>query len=40
MYTQIKATVTRSQDTLLSDALGVAALGVMLVVSLHLPMFA
>ncbi|MEP4195883.1 MAG: hypothetical protein ABJL99_09635 [Aliishimia sp.] len=33
----IKAIVTRSQTTLLQDAIGAAALSVMLVASLHLP---
>ncbi|MGB3243214.1 MAG: hypothetical protein WBB25_01665 [Sulfitobacter sp.] len=35
----LKSIVTRSQDTLLQDAAGAAALMVMLVVSLHLPSF-
>lgn len=37
MMTQIKSAFHRSQDTLLQDAFGAAALIVMLVVSLHLP---
>ncbi|MFK7881930.1 hypothetical protein [Roseobacter sp.] len=36
---QIKAAATRSQETLLHDAAGAAALIVMLVVGLHLPSF-
>lgn len=35
----LKSIATRSHDTLLQDAVGVAALIVMLVVSLHLPAF-
>ena len=35
----LKSIVTRSQDTLLQDAVGAAALIVMLVVGLHLPAF-
>ena len=35
----LKAIATRSQDTLLQDALGAAALMVILVVGLHLPGF-
>ena len=34
---QIKAVATRTQATLLQDAVGAAALMVMLVVGLHLP---
>lgn len=33
----IKASYERSQATLLQDAMGAAALGVMLMVALHLP---
>lgn len=36
---QIKSIALRSQKTLVHDALGLAALIVMLVVSLHLPGF-
>lgn len=36
---QIKAIAFRSQETLLQDTAGVAALIVMLVVGLHLPTF-
>lgn len=36
---QIKIIAVRSQQTLLHDALGAAALIVMLVVGLHLPTF-
>ncbi|MGR3504821.1 MAG: hypothetical protein ACU0B7_03005 [Paracoccaceae bacterium] len=39
MLDQIKTVVTRSRDTLLSDALGATALMVILVVGLHLPSF-
>jgi hypothetical protein len=39
MLHQIKTVVTRSRDTLLSDALGATALMVILVVGLHLPNF-
>lgn len=35
----LKSIATRSQNTLLQDAAGAAALIVMLVVSLHLPSF-
>ncbi len=35
----LKAIATRSQDTLLQDAAGAAALMVILVVGLHLPGF-
>ncbi|WP_257786734.1 hypothetical protein [Sulfitobacter alexandrii] len=35
----LKSIAARSQDTLLQDALGAAALVVMLVVGLHLPSF-
>ncbi|MFS4583240.1 hypothetical protein [Phaeobacter sp. C3_T13_0] len=37
MITQIKTTVQNAQSTLLQDALGAAALVVMLVAGLHLP---
>ncbi len=37
MLTDIKTALTRSQETLLQDAAGAAALVVMLVVALHLP---
>lgn len=37
MAKDIKAVVTRSADTLISDALGCVALGVMLFVGLSLP---
>ena len=37
MLTQIKSTLSRSQDTLLQDAIGAAALVVMLLVGLYLP---
>ncbi|WP_280178363.1 hypothetical protein [Pukyongiella litopenaei] len=37
MMTQIRTALRRSQDTLLQDAAGAAALVVMLVVGLHLP---
>ncbi len=40
MLDQIKTAATRSRDTLLQDAIGVAALIVMLLVGLHLPVFA
>jgi hypothetical protein len=40
MFIQIKTVLLRSQDTLVQDALGVAALAVMLVVGLHMPVFA
>ena len=36
-YQTLKAIVVRSQDTLVHDAVGAAALVVMLMVSLHLP---
>ncbi len=36
-FRTIKSIAARSQDTLLQDAAGVAALTVMLVVGLHLP---
>ncbi|MDF1668914.1 MAG: hypothetical protein P1U83_04805 [Roseovarius sp.] len=39
MYSQIKAAVIRSQDTLLGDVLGVMALMTALVVGLYLPGF-
>jgi len=38
-YQTIKAIATRSQDTIVQDAAGAAALIVMLVVGLHLPVF-
>ncbi|MEH6390865.1 MAG: hypothetical protein V7763_04340 [Sulfitobacter sp.] len=38
-FNTVKAIVKRSQDTLLQDAAGAAALVVMLVVGLHLPAF-
>ncbi|WP_293573516.1 hypothetical protein [Phaeobacter sp.] len=37
MMTQIKTTVQNANSTLLQDAIGVAALGVMLFAGLHLP---
>ncbi|SFU14387.1 hypothetical protein [Sedimentitalea nanhaiensis] len=37
MFSQIKTTLHRSQDTLLQDAAGASALIVMLLVGLHLP---
>lgn len=37
MFQQIRTTLTRTQDSLLSDALGAAALMVILMVGLHLP---
>ncbi|GAA6207366.1 hypothetical protein NBRC116601_06590 [Cognatishimia sp. WU-CL00825] len=37
MYTQIKAVVRNSQSTLVQDAVGAAALVVMLLVALHIP---
>ena len=37
MIRQIKTVAARSADTLLQDAIGAAALMVMLVVGLHLP---
>ncbi|MDC0737079.1 hypothetical protein N6L24_02185 [Cognatishimia sp. SS12] len=37
MFTQIKTIVTNSQSTLLQDAIGMAALVVMLLVALHIP---
>jgi len=40
MMTQIKTAIRRSNDTLLQDAIGAAALIVMLVVGLHLPSLA
>ena len=39
MLTQIRTVLRRSQATLIQDAMGGAALAVMLVVSLHLPVF-
>lgn len=40
MISQIKSVIRRSQATLVQDAMGGAALVVMLVASLHLPIFA
>lgn len=37
MLTQIKTAITRSQSTLLQDAVGAVSLVVMLMVGLHLP---
>ena len=37
MMSQIKTSFHRTQATLIPDAIGVAALAVMLVVALHLP---
>ncbi|WP_420567213.1 hypothetical protein [Thalassovita sp.] len=37
MFRQIADIITRAEDTLLSDTLGMAALVVMTVVALHLP---
>lgn len=37
MMTQIRTSFQRTQATLVQDAIGVAALAVMLVVALHLP---
>jgi len=37
MLTQIKTVLTANRDTLLQDAIGVAALVVILLGSLHLP---
>ncbi len=37
MLNQIRTALDHSRDTLLQDAVGVAALAVMLVVGLHLP---
>lgn len=39
MLEQIKTTIQRSRDTLLSDAIGAMALIVILIVGLHLPNF-
>lgn len=39
MYQTVKSIALRSKDTLLQDAAGMAALVVILVVSLHLPSF-
>ena len=39
MLTQIKSILKSSHETLLQDAMGAAALAVMLVVGLHLPAF-
>ena len=36
---QIKSIAHRAQDTLIPDAVGLAALTIMLVVGLHLPSF-
>jgi hypothetical protein len=38
MIRDIKATIERSSDTLLSDTIGAAALVVMFVIGLHLPL--
>ncbi|MFC6584259.1 hypothetical protein [Sulfitobacter aestuariivivens] len=38
-FKTLKLIATRSSDTLLQDAAGAAALVVMLVISLHLPVF-
>ena len=38
-YKTVKAIAVRSQDTLVHDAVGAAALIVMLIVGLHLPAF-
>lgn len=40
MISQIKSTIARSHSTLLQDMAGAAALIVMLVVGLHLPVLA
>jgi hypothetical protein len=37
MLTQIKTAISRSQSTLLQDALGAVSLVVMLMVALHMP---
>ena len=37
MLTEIKSALSRSQATLLQDALGAASLVVMLIAALHLP---
>ena len=39
MLEQIKTTIQRSRDTLLSDVIGAMALMVILIVGLHLPNF-
>jgi hypothetical protein len=39
MYSQFKTVFHRSQATLVQDALGAAALAVILVVALHFPAF-
>ena len=39
LFRTLKSIATRSQQTLLQDAAGAAALTVMLVVGLHLPVF-
>ena len=38
MFREIKSVIDRSQDTLLSDVIGAAALMVMFVIGLHLPL--
>ncbi|CUH62491.1 hypothetical protein TG4357_00138 [Thalassovita gelatinovora] len=40
MFREIKSIIDRSQDTLLSDAIGAAALITMFVIGLHLPLIA
>ncbi|MDX1780494.1 MAG: hypothetical protein R3256_04155 [Thalassovita sp.] len=40
MFREIKSIIDRSQDTLLSDVIGAAALMVMFVIGLHLPLLA
>lgn len=40
MFTEIMSIIARSEDTLLADTIGAAALTVMFVVGLHLPLFA
>ncbi len=39
MMTQLKATFRRSQNTLLQDAAGLAAVLTIMAVALHLPVF-
>lgn len=39
MLTELRNVVNRAQPTLMHDAAGVAALAVLLVVGLHLPLF-
>lgn len=39
MLKTLKSIATRSQDTIVQDAIGAAALTVMLVVGLYLPVF-